>query len=127
MVEPLYPGVFVDDMAFRAKPIDGVTTSTTASFVPVHEPSWTDANSADPGVTQIELFAFLAESLLYRAGSGHGLHGHLGSGIAKGLAIGASDAGLASSLSMSPGHAVGADGRSLDARRSSLVPWRPLP
>ena len=35
--------------------------------VPVHNPEWTNFNKSDPGVTLIELFAFLTESLLYRA------------------------------------------------------------
>lgn len=35
--------------------------------IPVHNPGWTNFNPADPGVTLIELWAFIAESLLYRA------------------------------------------------------------
>src|SRR5215218_3337879 len=35
--------------------------------IPVHNPEWTNFNEADPGVTLIELFAFLTESLAYRA------------------------------------------------------------
>src|SRR5580693_3229538 len=35
--------------------------------IPVHTPEWTNFNHSDPGVTLIELFAFLTESLLYRA------------------------------------------------------------
>src|SRR5690349_1432831 len=35
--------------------------------VPVHTPEWTNFNRSDPGVTLIEVFAFLTESLLYRA------------------------------------------------------------
>lgn len=37
------------------------------SRVPIHNPEWTNFNRSDPGVTLIELFAFLTESLLYRA------------------------------------------------------------
>src|SRR5881296_2395930 len=33
----------------------------------VHTPEWTNFNRSDPGVTLIELFAFLTENLLYRA------------------------------------------------------------
>lgn len=33
----------------------------------VHNPEWTNFNESDPGVTLIELFAFMTESLLYRA------------------------------------------------------------
>src|SRR5205823_10283784 len=35
--------------------------------VPVHNPEWTNFNESDPGVTLVELFAFLTENLLYRA------------------------------------------------------------
>lgn len=35
--------------------------------IPAHGPEWTDDNESDPGVTLVELFAWLAESLLFRA------------------------------------------------------------
>jgi hypothetical protein len=35
--------------------------------IPVHNPEWTNFNRSDPGVTLVELFAFMTESLLYRA------------------------------------------------------------
>jgi hypothetical protein len=35
--------------------------------VPVHTPDWTNFNHSDPGVTLVQLFAFLAESVIYRA------------------------------------------------------------
>jgi Baseplate J-like protein len=34
--------------------------------IPIHNPEWTNFNRSDPGVTLVELFAFLTESLLYR-------------------------------------------------------------
>ena len=34
--------------------------------IPVHTPEWTNFNESDPGVTILELFAFLTENLLYR-------------------------------------------------------------
>lgn len=34
--------------------------------VPVHNPEWTNLNDADPGVTLLQLFAFMTESLIYR-------------------------------------------------------------
>lgn len=34
--------------------------------IPVYAPEWTDANPSDPGVTLLELFAFLGENLLFR-------------------------------------------------------------
>jgi len=39
----------------------------TLARVPVHTPEWTQLAESDPGVTLVELFAFLTESLLYRA------------------------------------------------------------
>src|SRR5689334_21363297 len=35
--------------------------------IPVHNPEWTNFNRSDPGITLLELFAFLSESLAYRA------------------------------------------------------------
>lgn len=35
--------------------------------VPYHTPEWTNLNDSDPGVTLVQLFAFLTESLNYRA------------------------------------------------------------
>src|SRR4051812_13019630 len=34
--------------------------------IPVYAPEWTDFNPSDPGVTLLELFAFLGENLLFR-------------------------------------------------------------
>ena len=34
--------------------------------IPVYNPEWTDHNPSDPGITLIELFAYLGENLLYR-------------------------------------------------------------
>src|SRR2546430_2198638 len=34
--------------------------------IPVYTREWTDHNASDPGITLIELFAFLGENLLYR-------------------------------------------------------------
>lgn len=39
----------------------------TLARIPVHTPEWTNFNHSDPGVTLVELFAFLTENLLYRA------------------------------------------------------------
>lgn len=35
--------------------------------VGVHTPEWTNLNESDPGITLVELFAFLTENLLYRS------------------------------------------------------------
>ncbi|WP_085314800.1 baseplate J/gp47 family protein [Derxia lacustris] len=37
------------------------------AYASVHAPEWTHTGPSDPGVTLVELFAFMAESLLYRA------------------------------------------------------------
>jgi hypothetical protein len=37
------------------------------SLVPAHAPGWTNHNLSDPGVTLVELFAWLAEMLIFRA------------------------------------------------------------
>ena len=34
--------------------------------IPVYTPEWTDQGPSDPGITLLELFAYLGESLLYR-------------------------------------------------------------
>ncbi len=36
------------------------------ALIPAHAPEWTDHNDADPGITLIELFAYLTELLIYR-------------------------------------------------------------
>ena len=35
--------------------------------IPAHNPEWTNRNDADPGVTLLQLFAFMSESIIYRA------------------------------------------------------------
>jgi hypothetical protein len=37
------------------------------ALIPVDGPSWTDHNTSDPGITLLELFAFMADTLVYRA------------------------------------------------------------
>jgi predicted phage baseplate assembly protein len=51
----------LDDRSF-----DQLVTEAKAR-VPVHTPEWTNLNASDPGVTIVELFAFLTENLLYRS------------------------------------------------------------
>jgi hypothetical protein len=36
-------------------------------LIAIHAPEWTDHNASDPGVTLLELFAWLAEMLVYRS------------------------------------------------------------
>ncbi len=35
--------------------------------IPVHNPEWTNFNDSDPGITLLQLFSFMSESLLYRS------------------------------------------------------------
>jgi hypothetical protein len=37
------------------------------ALIPAHDPDWTDHNASDVGITLIELFAWLAEMLMFRA------------------------------------------------------------
>ena len=78
MPEYLSPGVYVDEVNMGAQSIPGVSTridsvrlqSLVAELkrvVASQVPAWTDSNEADPGVTLLELFAWLTENLLYRA------------------------------------------------------------
>ncbi|MDA8018123.1 MAG: hypothetical protein MPN21_11815 [Thermoanaerobaculia bacterium] len=41
--------------------------SEALSRVPAHTPEWTHLGDADPGVTLLQLFAFMGESVIYRA------------------------------------------------------------
>ena len=36
------------------------------ALIPVYAPEWTNHNAADPGITLIELMAYLTEILIYR-------------------------------------------------------------
>ena len=78
MPEYLYPGVYVEEVDAGTQSIPGVPTSIDSArlqslvaeikeIVGAQVPAWTDHNDADPGVTLLELFAWLAENLLYRA------------------------------------------------------------
>ena len=35
--------------------------------IPAHNPEWTNFNDADPGITLLQLFAFMTENIIYRA------------------------------------------------------------
>ena len=37
------------------------------SRIPAHNPEWKNFNDSDPGITLLQLFAFLSESIIYRA------------------------------------------------------------
>ena len=52
-------------------PIDDLDYDTLVAEakarIPVHNPDWTNYNDADPGITLLQLFAFMTDSLVYRA------------------------------------------------------------
>ena len=35
--------------------------------IPAHNPEWSNYNDSDPGITLLQLFAFMTESVIYRA------------------------------------------------------------
>ena len=51
----------IDDRAYDDLVADAI------SRISVHNPDWTNHNEADPGITILELFAFMTETLLYRS------------------------------------------------------------
>jgi len=78
MPEYLHPGVYVVEVAAGGKPIEGVSTSTVGMIssdcinklhrlTTVPAPEWTQYNDHDPGITVLELLAWLTESLIYRS------------------------------------------------------------
>ena len=38
----------------------------TVARIPVHTPEWTNHNDSDPGITMLQVFAWLGEMLAYR-------------------------------------------------------------
>ncbi|HKQ79344.1 MAG TPA: hypothetical protein VJ810_36960 [Blastocatellia bacterium] len=50
----------LDDRLYQDMVAEGL------SLVPAQAPEWTNHNPSDPGVTLVELFAYLSEALLYR-------------------------------------------------------------
>src|SRR4051812_19544409 len=80
MPEYLAPGVYVVEIGATAHSIPGVPTriddeDLRALALAMRErlgrfsPDWTDFNNSDPGVTVLELVAWISEALIYRAGS----------------------------------------------------------
>ncbi len=51
----------IDDRDYRQILTEALTR------ISVHNPEWTNYNDSDPGVTMIQLFAFMTESLFYRS------------------------------------------------------------
>src|SRR5713226_7926184 len=79
MPEYLSPGVYVEEMDSEVKPIPGISTSIDSAALESLAgdfrkamqgsfPQWTDPAESDPGVSLLEVFAFLSESLIFRTG-----------------------------------------------------------
>ncbi|HEU5297402.1 MAG TPA: hypothetical protein VFU71_21670 [Burkholderiaceae bacterium] len=122
MIERMYPGVYLSEVAFNARPIDGVSTSSPLARASAERdhampvtPQWTQHNQGDPGITLVQLSAWLGESLLFRASSqmAHQAASALAHwGVAQGLAVEAGERGV-SDVSVTPGSAPSTDGRPL--------------
>jgi len=50
----------LDDRTFEDLVAEGL------AMIPTHAPQWTNHNASDPGITLLELLAYVSESLLYR-------------------------------------------------------------
>jgi hypothetical protein len=123
MVQHLYPGVYVTEVPFHARPIEGVATSTAeagaahggefSAQVPT-APDWTQHNGHDPGLTMMQLLSWLGESSTFRMGSNPIApiaHASIGTGVARGLKVTTDDADGTPEIKVSRGLAVAPDGR----------------
>ena len=58
-------------MPITAPPLDNRSyqdlVKEAVARIPVHTPEWTNFNDSDPGMTLVQLFAYLTDSILYRA------------------------------------------------------------
>lgn len=126
MIERLHPGVFVTEIPTSSHPIDGVSTSAQPSYATLvadqtarlprdASPEWTDFSQSDPGVTLLELFAFLGESALFRA-SPLFFEARLRppSGMVQGLEVESSNQDATPTVHVSHGLALGPDGRPVE-------------
>ena len=138
MVEYLYPGVYVTEMQSHVKAIEGVATSAPP-INPLHaaareaplpaapEPAWTQHNDSDPGVTLVQVFAWLSESSLFRAQPSavdRAMHASTGRGVAQGLAVEGHDPNAAGRLNLSPGLAMTPAGRPAETESTTVAQHR---
>lgn len=134
MVEYLHPGLYFTEIPFHATPIAGVSTSTPpadalhAAARDAHlpgepAPDWTQHNHSDPGITLLQLSAWLGESLLFRAQPNPVDRTTLvqsGWGVVQGLAVEPHADVEPASVQVSPGLAIATDGRPIDADSASI-------
>jgi len=133
MIERAYPGVHLSEVAGGAKPIEGVPVGTSPTQTsaqrnppPSAAPDWTQHNSSDPGVTLVELLAWLGDLELFRATpEHHAAHALAPWGVVQGLAV---DEGKgASGVSVAPGSASAADGQPVTTDSSTHAHRRHKP
>jgi len=89
MIERIYPGVYLAEVPFEAKPIEGVPTTQAPERTDAgaqapgwtdagaeapawtdagaEAPAWTDTQPHDPGIALVQSFAFLSQPLRHRA------------------------------------------------------------
>ncbi|HET7524512.1 MAG TPA: hypothetical protein VFK10_01085 [Burkholderiaceae bacterium] len=119
MVERLYPGVYVSEVPFSAKPIEGVSVSsapmqTSAQREPMlpATPDWTQHNQHDPGITFAQLFSWVGDLELFRTpmpADRQAAYALAAWGVAAGLAVDAGDG--TTGVNLAPGYASGVDGQ----------------
>jgi hypothetical protein len=75
MPEILYPGVYIEEIETNPRPIEGVPTDKLTmdslaeqlrEIIRQHAPEWSDFNSHDPGITLIQVLAWVSDTILYR-------------------------------------------------------------
>ena len=133
MVERLYPGVYVTEVPCHAKTIEGVSTATThTNPLPAREaqlpneptPAWTQHNDSDPGVTLLQMFAWLNESTLFATQphpAGHVARVPTGWGVVQGLALEGHEPGRNGNLRVSPGSALTVEGRPIEPESATVA------
>lgn len=116
MIERLFPGVHVTEVPSVAKPIDGVSTRMT--------PDWADLNTHDPGVALLDLVGYALDAGMHHthpSAIATAAHLHLGAGVVGGLAIRTCDASETPEVTVSPGFALSAAGRTIDADSTAAL------
>lgn len=138
MPDLLYPGVYVSEVAFAARPIDGVATSTDGLLaagrhdrsltLPVApQPEWTDHNTHDPGTTIVEVLDYALLPLHFGVAAALQDRALLpGFGVASGLAVAPHD-GNAARVVVSAGVAVASDGTVFEPAAAHTLRWPPFP
>jgi hypothetical protein len=117
MIERLYPGVYLTELPCDPRPIEGVSPP----------PDWTQLNPTDPGVTLVQLLAFVSETLLWRDKLVPELRARPHWGVAQGLAVADPNASEAPNVEVSAGLALDARGLTVDLDASLAARRLPQP